>query len=79
MSNTLFLAEHYGTFASGGSLTGPLAMANLWSDSNMPWAPRYCYNWDSTAGAYKCSLFQVTPDPLNECDNTLQIRSIRAG
>ena len=69
-SNTLFLAEHYGTCASGGNLTDSFALASLWSDANMPWTPRFCYNWDSTARAYKCSLFQVAPDPLSECDNT---------
>ena len=52
-------------------LSGPLAWANLWSDSNQPWLPSYCMNKPLTTRTdpYEaCKPFQVSPNPLWECD-----------
>ena len=78
-SNTLFIAERYGT--CGNDPTGDLnkTYANLWSDSFRPWAHRFLYepagvvapNYEQAlpATAYEpCWLFQVAPNPLLECD-----------
>ena len=68
LSNTLFIAERYGTCGTGGS--PDTAGASLWSDSNNPWEPGFCRNLDTTVtpSVYRCSLFQAAPDPLTECN-----------
>ena len=89
-SNTLFIAERYGT--CGNDPTGDLkkTYANLWSDSFRPWAPGFCMNLQGVvapnydqalpATAYQsCWLFQVAPDPLLECDAAPPSRHTLAG
>jgi hypothetical protein len=65
LSNTLFIAERYGTCGTGGSLSS--AWGTLWSDANSLWSPTFCANYWSTFPCTKCLPFQVSPDPLSEC------------
>lgn len=65
MSNTLFIAERYGTCGSGGAADSPSTVGCLWSDSNTLWNPGFCLG---IASCSPCSLFQMAPDPLSQCD-----------
>jgi hypothetical protein len=60
VSNTLFIAERYGTCGNGVDTVGC-----LWSNSNFLWNPGFCLGkaFDS-----QCDLFQLAPDPLSQCN-----------
>jgi hypothetical protein len=72
LSNTLFLAEHYGNCcgAVGGGVLANCP-ACLWGDSNRYFVPTFCMNgtYPSEAAPYAaCMPFQTAPDALLECD-----------
>jgi hypothetical protein len=73
-SNSVMLAERYGTCGSAGSLTDARTAGSLWSDSNSRWRPVFCVNefeqTPSAAGYTACSMFQVAPHWLSGCDTT---------
>jgi prepilin-type N-terminal cleavage/methylation domain-containing protein len=87
LSNTIFIAERYGTCGNRGSVDQ--AYGNLWSDWYRPWAPAFCMNLQVVApnfgqplppapGYQACWIFQDTPDALSECD-TGRAQSPHAG
>lgn len=69
-SNTLFLAERYGSCGSNGNVDSTLTHSNLWTDSNPGVRPGFCMNGVSppTTAYQKCLLFQTSPDWLSQCD-----------
>ena len=80
-SNTVFIVERYGSVCGN---TGTLAGGSgcLWADANGFWGPVFCYYPRDTASKtpYEtpCPVFQVAPDPLNEC-NALRAQSPHSG
>jgi len=70
-SNTIFFAERYGAGCSNTGALDANARACLWADANQSgWVPTFCMNGASppTTPWMPCLPFQVTPDPLNQCD-----------
>lgn len=73
LSNTVFLAEMYGTCGNSGNIAD--AFASLWADSNSVWRPGF--NLGSNKGGwgvgnYPASpKFQVKPHYLNACNYEL--------
>ncbi|OWK35072.1 DUF1559 domain-containing protein [Fimbriiglobus ruber] len=71
LSNTVFLAEAFGTCGNTGSLSS--AYGTLWADSNSVWRPGFNFTYGSskgTVGNYTpaAKLFQVNPNYVNNCD-----------
>ena len=68
VSNTLFLAEHYGTCGNVGQVNGSYCYP--WCDSDSYFRPTFCMNGPlpPTSPYPPCLPFQVGPDPLFECD-----------
>jgi prepilin-type N-terminal cleavage/methylation domain-containing protein/prepilin-type processing-associated H-X9-DG protein len=69
-SNTILLAEVYGTCGNAGKVD--YAWGNLWADSNLGWRPYICTNSNNplksaTGGYPPCTMFQVQPDYINTC------------
>ncbi|QDU31023.1 Type II secretion system protein G precursor [Anatilimnocola aggregata] len=69
LSNTIFLAEMYGTCGNTGSVT--IAHGSLWSDSNSTWRP--AFNLGASKGGSAVTTFppspkfQITPHYYNNC------------
>ncbi|MBA4065342.1 MAG: prepilin-type cleavage/methylation domain-containing protein [Isosphaera sp.] len=84
-SNTVMIAERYGTCGSSGdpnagwagppaNTSTPPTYGNLWSDSNSVWRPVFCIanvsKSPSAAGYPACPMFQVQPNWVGGCDST---------
>ncbi len=73
-SKTVVLAERYGTCGSSGVPDDSSTNGCLWSDSNNRWRPVFCVNetsqTPSTTGYTACSMFQVSPDWIRNCDSS---------
>jgi prepilin-type N-terminal cleavage/methylation domain-containing protein len=69
LSNTIFFSEIYASCGNSGSPAN--AAASLWADSTLPWRPIMCHNTPSknvNPGYAPCFMFQVQPNPFNNCD-----------
>ena len=71
LSNTVFLAEKYGTCGNSGSLG--FLYGSLWSDANSVWRPAFNFVNGSIKGQLSTTyagqpLFQVSPNYLNNCN-----------
>ena len=69
LSNTVFFGEVYASCGSSGSAAS--AYASLWADSSTPWRPIICHNSAAKSvspGYAGCFVFQVQPNPFNNCD-----------
>jgi prepilin-type N-terminal cleavage/methylation domain-containing protein len=73
LSNTIFIAEKYGTCGSDGILNSDLTWGSLWADSNTGWRPVFCAG--STKGGVNgypnCGKFQSSPQWLTGCNYAL--------
>ena len=69
-SNTLVLAERYGTCSSNGDLSSSLTRSCLWADPNPSCRPAFGMNgWYPPTTPYQtCLIFQTAPDWLTQCD-----------
>lgn len=69
-TNTLFLAERYGSCTSIGDPSSTSARATLWANSNPEWRPAFAMNGTTppTTPYQKALMFQTAPDWLNTCD-----------
>ncbi|WP_425615367.1 DUF1559 domain-containing protein [Anatilimnocola sp. NA78] len=71
LSNTIFLAEMYGTCGNTGSVT--VADGTLWSDANSTWRP--AFNLGTSKGGTSVTTypaspkFQITPHYFNNCNS----------
>jgi len=65
VSNTIFLAEVYGTCGSGGDLSGAITTiwGSLWADSNSIWRPGY--NLGASKGGGGLQNYPASPLPQN--------------
>jgi len=69
LSNTIFFGEVYVSCGSTGSAAS--AAASLWADPTTPWRPIICHNSATktvSPGYAACFMFQVQPNPFNNCD-----------
>ena len=68
LSNTLFLAEHYGVCGNVGQVNG--AYCYPWCDSDSYFRPTFCMNGPTSPNEpyQKCLPPQVSPDWLWQCD-----------
>jgi len=74
VSNTVFLAEMYGTCGSDptGNIDGELVWGSLWADANSTWRPGF--NLGPRKGGWSLQnyppspMFQVAPDFIRTCD-----------
>ena len=73
-SNTVMVAERYGTCGSSGVADDPSTNGCLWSDSNSRWRPVFCVNETmqspSTHGYTACAMFQTAPNWRSGCDSS---------
>jgi prepilin-type N-terminal cleavage/methylation domain-containing protein len=70
LSNTVFLAEVYGTCGSSGNLDGIGTFGSLWADANSSWRPAFNLTADKDiVPNYTPALkFQVQPHYYRTCD-----------
>jgi prepilin-type N-terminal cleavage/methylation domain-containing protein len=70
LSNTVFLAEMYGTCGNTGSISS--AYATLWADSNSVWRPGFNMSAsgpkNNVSGFPAARMFQVRPQYYSNCD-----------
>jgi prepilin-type N-terminal cleavage/methylation domain-containing protein len=73
-SNTVMVAERYGTCGSSGNANDGSTNGCLWSDSNDRWRPVFCVNEQNqvpaTPGYTACATFQVSPNWIKNCDSS---------
>ncbi len=71
LSNTIMLAERYGTCGSTGDLNAPTTWGSLWSDANGRWRPVICvpgtFQNPEVPGYLPCLPPQDQPDWLSGC------------
>jgi prepilin-type N-terminal cleavage/methylation domain-containing protein len=67
-SHTIMFAERYGNCTN----TEVPVYTNLWADASSYWRPVFCINsldrTPSGPGHTPCSMFQVAPNAMSECD-----------
>jgi prepilin-type N-terminal cleavage/methylation domain-containing protein len=70
LSNTIFLAEHYGTCGNSGQVDSPTTLCRPWCDATMSFRPTFCMNGPNPPNQpyAKCLPFQASPDWVSQCD-----------
>ena len=82
LSNTVFLAEVYGTCGNGGNINGTSEWGSLWADSNSIWRP--AYNLGASKAGTNVTTYPPSPLPQNSPNfvttcNPLTVQSNHTG